>query len=168
MAGSIAVSKTTFHSRSSSFPSKSHPLTTSVEDQLSRLRASAAASTSASAACTNLDSLQDLHHRVNEMIHLPSFQRAFCQKRSALDEILEGSLRLLDFCSIAKEALLSTKESIQVLQSSLRRKNRETGLAQEVMSYMASRKNINKSVSWIRPKFESFGDPNLDIWLKFA
>ncbi|WOG97729.1 hypothetical protein DCAR_0417070 [Daucus carota subsp. sativus] len=147
MSSSIVNSKTTFHSRSSSFPSKSHPLTTSVEDQLSRLRASEAASTSASSACKNLDSLQDLHQHINEVFQLPSFHRAFSQKRSALDEILEGSLRLLDFCSIAKEALLSTKESIQVLQSSLRRKSRETGLTQEVMSYMASRKKILQLVS---------------------
>ncbi|KAL8135738.1 hypothetical protein AgCh_010388 [Apium graveolens] len=147
MAGSIAVSKPTSHSRSSSFPSKSHPLTTSVEDQLSRLRASETASTSASTTCDNLDSLQDLHQHINELFHLPSFQRAFSKKRSALDEILEGSLRLLEFCSIAKEALLSTKDSIQVLQSSLRRKTRETGLTLEVMAYMVSRKKIKQLVS---------------------
>ncbi|KAK1362242.1 hypothetical protein POM88_046716 [Heracleum sosnowskyi] len=148
MASSIEVSKPTFHSRSSSFPSKSHPLTTSVEEQLSRLRASEAeaASTSTSTICDNLNCLQGLHQRINELIHLPSFQRAFSKKRSALDEILEGSLRLLEFSSIAKEALLSTKDSIQVLQSSLRRKTRETGLTQEVMGYTVSRKNIKQLV----------------------
>ncbi|KAK1362241.1 hypothetical protein POM88_046715 [Heracleum sosnowskyi] len=147
MAGSTAVSKTTFHSRSSSFPSKSHPLTTSVEDQLHRLRGSEAASTSASTILNNLDSLQDLHQRVTELIQLPSFQKALSHKRSASDEILEGFLRLLDFCSIVREALLSAKESVQVLQSSFRRKTIGTVFTQEVMSYMVSRKKMNKLVT---------------------
>ncbi|KAL0438301.1 UNVERIFIED_CONTAM: hypothetical protein Slati_2313100 [Sesamum latifolium] len=95
----------TFHSRSNSFPSKSHPAMESVEDHLCRLKSSEAASTSASSICVNLDSLRDLHEGFNNLIQMPSVQQALSQGQgeSWVNELLEESLRLVDLCGFSRD-----------------------------------------------------------------
>ncbi|KAG8377777.1 hypothetical protein BUALT_Bualt08G0068700 [Buddleja alternifolia] len=137
-----------FHSRSNSFPSQSHPLTQSVEDHLRRLRASQATSTSTSSLCENLSSLSDLHECINNMIQMPSVQQAFSheQGRNWINELLEGSLRLVELCGFSREVVSLTNESIQDLESSMRRNRGETATSDDIKAYVASRKNINKMV----------------------
>ncbi|KAK6131427.1 hypothetical protein DH2020_034830 [Rehmannia glutinosa] len=132
-----------FHSRSNSFPSQSHPVMNDVEDQLCRLKASQDASTSATSICANLASLRDLHDSINNLIQMPSIQQAFSheQGRDWINELLEGSLKLVDLCGFSREVVCLTKESIQHLESSIRRK------ADDINAYEASRKKINKMVN---------------------
>ncbi|KAH9686020.1 hypothetical protein KPL70_014193 [Citrus sinensis] len=67
--------------------------------------------------------------------------------RKLVDELLNGSLRILDTCSIAQNALLQSKESVQGLQSVLRRrKGDETELKIEIKKYLASRKAVKKTI----------------------
>ncbi|KAK2995104.1 hypothetical protein RJ640_020744 [Escallonia rubra] len=150
MAYSLAIPKTSFHARSNSLlPARSHPLIAGVEDHLHRLKASEViSSSSASSLCEKLDGLKDLHEGLHDLIQLPSVQQALSHQKSGADEVLDGSLRLLDICGIARDVLLLTKESIQGLESSVRRKRGgESGLSGEVSAYLRSRKKINKMVS---------------------
>ncbi|XP_010242104.1 PREDICTED: uncharacterized protein LOC104586535 [Nelumbo nucifera] len=63
------------------------------------------------------------------------------------DEVLDGSLRLLDICGTTRDVLSQLKESLQQLESSLRRKRSgESGLATQVGAYMTFRKKINKTI----------------------
>ncbi|CAA0828442.1 Arabidopsis protein of unknown function (DUF241 [Striga hermonthica] len=130
-----------FHVRSNSFPSQSHPTAKAVEDHLERLKASQAASTSS--ICKNLASLRDLHEGINDMIQTPSVQQelAHLQNENWTNELLEGSLRLVDLCGFSRDVLCLTKESIQALQSSIRRQ------ADDLNAYAASRKKVNKMVN---------------------
>ncbi|KAK3038866.1 hypothetical protein RJ639_028588 [Escallonia herrerae] len=155
MADSLTIRKTTCHSRSNSLPARSHPLTASVEDSLDQLKASeATSSSSASALFSQLDNLKHLHEHLHDLIQLPSIQRALSHDTYRTDEVLDGSLRLLDVCGTARDVLLQTKQSIQELESSFRRgRGKETGLSHEVGAYLTSRKKINKMVS---KKFEEF------------
>ncbi|KAL0351669.1 UNVERIFIED_CONTAM: hypothetical protein Scaly_1555600 [Sesamum calycinum] len=117
-----------FHSRSNSFPSQSHPVMETVEDHLLRLKSSEAASTSAASVCANLASLRDLHERIDNLIQMPSVQQALSQGQGEnwVNELLEESLRLVDLCGFSRDVVCSTKESIQDLESSIRR-NRAIG-----------------------------------------
>ncbi|KAH9752021.1 hypothetical protein KPL71_014528 [Citrus sinensis] len=136
---------TSFHVRSNSLPTKSHPFTSEVEETLSRLRSSQAASTIGH----NINGLQDLHDCVDKILQLPLIQQALLQagNRKLVDELLNGSLRILDTCSIAQNALLQSKESVQGLQSVLRRrKGDETELKSEIRKYLASRKAVKKTI----------------------
>ncbi|KAK9214533.1 hypothetical protein WN944_006526 [Citrus x changshan-huyou] len=136
---------TSFHVRSNSLPTKSHPFTSEVEETLSRLRSSQAASTIGH----NINGLQDLHDCVDKILQLPLIQQALLQagNRKLVDELLNGSLRILDTCSIAQNALLQSKESVQGLQSVLRRrKGDETELKSEIKKYLASRKAVKKTI----------------------
>ncbi|KAJ4729011.1 hypothetical protein OWV82_001860 [Melia azedarach] len=132
-----------YHTRSNSFPTRSHPFTSEVDQHLSRLRSSQSASTS------SLDELQDLYDSVDKMLQLPLIQQAVAKahENKLVDELLNGSLRILDICSISQNALVQSKESVQELQSVLRRRRGdETELTIEIKKYLASRKATKKAI----------------------
>ncbi|GAY53609.1 hypothetical protein CUMW_150440 [Citrus unshiu] len=134
-----------FHVRSHSLPTKSHPFTSEIEETLSRLRSSQAASNIGHI----INGLQDLHDCVDKILQLPLTQQALSQisNRKLVDELVNGSLRILDICSIAQNALLQPKQSVQGLQSALRRrKGNETELTSEIKKYLASRKAVKKTI----------------------
>ncbi|KAI9396771.1 hypothetical protein POPTR_004G182250v4 [Populus trichocarpa] len=140
--------KTGFHARSNSFPSRPNPIITQLDEHLCRSRASEGASTSSSLG-GKLSSLQDLHDCVNKLLLLPLTQQAIAQENNGkwVDELLDGSLQVLDICNTAKDALLQTKECVYELQSILRRKGcREVGLTSEVKKYLTWRKIVNKAI----------------------
>ncbi|KAK2665695.1 hypothetical protein Ddye_004269 [Dipteronia dyeriana] len=62
-----------------------------------------------------------------------------------VDELLNGSLRILDVSSIAKDILLQTKECAQELSSVLHRR-RSDEISSEVKKYLTSRKAIKKTI----------------------
>ncbi|KAJ6773447.1 hypothetical protein OIU79_017007 [Salix purpurea] len=134
------------HVRSISLPSRSHPLNASVEDQLDRLRSSLTASTS---AYHKLSGLKALYECVEDFLQLPSTQQTLSseQQKERGEEVLNGSLLLLDMCSTTRDVFSSMKECLQELESSLRRrKGGESGFSSEVESYMMSRKKIEKTI----------------------
>ncbi|KAH6800205.1 hypothetical protein C2S52_000669 [Perilla frutescens var. hirtella] len=132
-----------FHSRSNSFPSQSNPVMDDVQDQLCRLKSSMNPSTSANSISANLASLTDLHQGITNLIQMPSIQQSL---EFWMNELLEGSVRILDLCGFTREVVYLTKESVQDLESSIRRSRGETATADHINAYMASRKKINKMV----------------------
>ncbi|KAK2631033.1 hypothetical protein EUGRSUZ_L03515 [Eucalyptus grandis] len=143
------ISKFIGHSRSISLPSRSHPLTTSVKDQLERLRSSEATSSS---VCKSLGGLKDLYESINDLLQLPLAQQAFSHDyhSKCIEPLLDGSIRLLDFCGTIREVFSQMKECVQELESSLRRKRGvDCGPASEVESYIKSKKRLQKVISKI-------------------
>ncbi|PIA56795.1 hypothetical protein AQUCO_00700859v1 [Aquilegia coerulea] len=142
----VSNQKCSHHARSISLPSRSHPLTFQVEEQLSRLRSSDLSTASSSSICHNLGCLEDLYSSVNCLIQLPLTQQSLSSggHDKHVDRVLDGSLKLLDVCGTTRETLSQKKQSIQDLQSSLRRRSAESNVANEVCSYMTSRKKWNK------------------------
>ncbi|KAL6506621.1 hypothetical protein OROHE_022454 [Orobanche hederae] len=130
-----------FRSRSNSLPSQSHTTMNDVEDHLNSLL-NASHATSTSSVCSNLVGLRDLHDGINKLIHMPSVQQVLAHEQSEnlTNELLEGSLRLVDLCGFSRDIVLLIKESVQDLESAMRRK------ADGIDSYEASRKKINKMV----------------------
>ncbi|KAF3550961.1 hypothetical protein DY000_02005431 [Brassica cretica] len=136
-----------FHVRSNSYPSRLHPQAAHVDEQLTRLRSSDETSTSSSSSiCQRLDKLQDLHESLDKLIRLPFTQHTLPleKNKKAVEQILDGSLRILDLCNISKDALSQMKEGLMEIQSMLRRKRGD--LSGEVKKYLASRKSIKKSL----------------------
>ncbi|XP_017635651.1 uncharacterized protein LOC108477643 [Gossypium arboreum] len=106
--------------RSNSFPrsSRQYPLATEVNEHLNRLRAS--------------KELLLSHHAL---------------AHECADELLDGSLILLDLCSTANDIVLQIKESASELQSTLRRRKiGEAEIVSEVRKYMSSRKVSKKTI----------------------
>ncbi|XP_058759015.1 uncharacterized protein LOC131632249 [Vicia villosa] len=142
--------KSSLHLRSNSLPSTSHPLISQFEDHLQRLKTSEGASSESSSSISNkLNGMQDLHDCIDMLLQLPIGQQTLAQEcnEKCVDDLLEGSLRILDICSIAKECLLLSKENMHELQSVIRRKRGiETAFKVECVKYMALRKNMKKQI----------------------
>ncbi|KAL5726320.1 hypothetical protein ACHQM5_009371 [Ranunculus cassubicifolius] len=131
--------KVSFHVRSISLPSTSHPLILSVEEHLCRLRSSEATSCSSS----TFDNLSALFESVEDLV---SQKAASIDKSNKyVNSVLDGSLSLLDICSSIREVFLQFKESVQDIQSALRRK-RELSLETDVGVYMIAKKQLKKMV----------------------
>ncbi|OWM80476.1 uncharacterized protein LOC116197639 [Punica granatum] len=137
------------HARSNSLPSRAHPVISKLDETLSSLRTSETTCSSSSSVTCKVNDLQDLHGCVDQLLLLPLVQQAFtqeCHSRWA-DELLDGSLRLLDLCSTAKNSLLRSKEALQELQSSMcRRKAGESMLDIEIQKYLSVRKSVRKAM----------------------
>ncbi|XP_058759037.1 uncharacterized protein LOC131632272 [Vicia villosa] len=141
--------KSSLHLRSNSLPSAPHPIVSQLEHNLQRLKSSEdASSASSSSVCNKLNGMQDLHDCIDNLLQLPIEQQTLVQEcnEKSVDDLLEGSLRILDICSIAKDFLLLSTESTHELQSIIRRRGNETGFTVEVAKYMALRKSMKKQI----------------------
>ncbi|CAN1770820.1 hypothetical protein LINPERHAP1_LOCUS11712 [Linum perenne] len=117
------------------------------------MRSSQAASTSS--ISDNLRNLQDLHDCVEKLFQLPLNQQALAQDQKFLNQLLDGSLRLLDFCNTAKDALSQMKESVCELQSVLRRKQGDLDQS-DVKQYITKRKAVKKAIQKALKNLKSF------------
>ncbi|CAK9316048.1 unnamed protein product [Citrullus colocynthis] len=135
-------SKKSFHIRSNSLPSKPHPVVAEVNEHLCRLQASEATSSS-STLCQKLDGLQDLHNCIDKLLLLPLTHQALVDNKS-VDDLLEGSLKLLDVCASAKDVLSQMKECAHELEFALRR--RRGDIVVDVQKYLNSRKMMKKAI----------------------
>ncbi|KAK7312329.1 hypothetical protein VNO77_36109 [Canavalia gladiata] len=142
--------KSSLHLRSNSFPSAAHPLVSQFEQHLQRLKGSEATSSLSSSSVTHkINDMLDLHDYTDKLLQLPIEQAALAQECNDKwgHDLIEGSLRLLDICSVAKDCLLQSKESMHELQSVIRRKRgNETGFAVEGVKYLALRKKMKKQI----------------------
>ncbi|XP_057456424.1 uncharacterized protein LOC130747491 [Lotus japonicus] len=133
-----------FHARSNSLPSRPHPIILQCNEHLERLRSSSETSSSSSLS-HKLGALQDLHECVEKLVQLPLTQEALLHEPQ--EELLDGSLRLLDVCTAAKDSLLHTKECMRELQSIIRRKRgEELGITAEAKKFLTSRKVVKKAI----------------------
>ncbi|WVZ19214.1 hypothetical protein V8G54_006536 [Vigna mungo] len=147
MAASSLTHKFHNHARSNSLPSKPHPLILQCNEHLARL--GAYETISSSLLGQNLTSLLDLHECIEKLVQLPLTQEALVQERQEkwVDDLLDGSLRLLDACTETKDALLHTKECTRELQSTIRRRRGgEVELTVEVKKFLTSRKVVRKAI----------------------
>lgn len=144
------AAQTIHHARSNSFPlpSRPNPLVSEIDEPLNRLRDSEAASTSSSIS-HKLNGLQDFYDCVDKFLQFPFSQQELSQEQNKglVDELLDGSLRLLDLCNTAKDNVLQTKGSIQDIQSVIqRRRCGEVELVGEVRKYFTSSKVVQKTI----------------------
>ncbi|KAK7264283.1 hypothetical protein RJT34_31890 [Clitoria ternatea] len=147
MEASPLNTKSHFHARSNSLPSRPHPLFLQCNEHLDRLKASHETSSSSSWLNHKLGGLQNLHECVENLFQLSLTQEALYLEGQE-DELLNGSLRLLDVCTAAKDSLLHTKECIRELQSIMRRrKGGEVEVRVEIKKFLSSRKVVKKAIS---------------------
>ncbi|KAJ9146896.1 hypothetical protein P3X46_029111 [Hevea brasiliensis] len=134
-----------YHVRSISLPSRSHPTTLRVEQELNKLKTWEASSTSTSGSiCIGLSGLEDLYKGVNDLLSMSSTQEilSHCQNEKCLENLLDGSVRLLDICGVTRDFLLQFKEQVQALQSALRRRKGDSSIESSIASYSCFTKKI--------------------------
>ncbi|KAI8553922.1 hypothetical protein RHMOL_Rhmol05G0054200 [Rhododendron molle] len=135
MDSSPLRSKSNYHTRSVSLPSRLHPLIPHINENL------------------KLNGLQNMFDRLDDLLLLPHTQQAFSQRRHEtwVEEVLEKHLRLLDICAAAKDVSTQTKQDVQNLLSILRRR-RDTN---DFAAYLTSRKKVKKVIQKSRKDLKS-------------
>jgi hypothetical protein len=151
MAASPLNPKSNFHGRSISLPSRPHPLMLKCNEHLDTLLRASIETTSSSSSllCNKIGGLRDLIECVEKLIQLPLTQDALLHEHQEnwVNNLLDGSLRLLDVCSAAKDALLHPKECTRELQSIIRRRGDGLELTAEAKKFLTSRKVVKKAIS---------------------
>ncbi|OAY35474.1 hypothetical protein MANES_12G104700v8 [Manihot esculenta] len=132
------------HIRSLSLPSRSHPLIVSIKEKLRKLKASQ----SSSMSC-KLNSLKSLFEFIDDLLQMPVAQQTLSHERQGqrVENVLNGSLALLDLCDSTRDLFSRMKDCVQELELSLhRRKGKDFGITAEVEAYMVSRKKLSKVI----------------------
>ncbi|GMI68242.1 hypothetical protein like AT4G35690 [Hibiscus trionum] len=136
-----------YHVRSISLPSRSHPTTLRIEDELNRIKAWEASALSTSESISaGLSGLGDLYQCMDDLLNMASTQQVLSVHRheKCVDEVLDGYVRLLDVCGIARDYMFQVKEHVRILQSCLRRRKGDSSIEDDILRYISFRKEMKK------------------------
>lgn len=92
--------------------------------------------------------LAELYNSVGELVQSSSAQQALVHYKEGklVEEALNESVVLIDSCSSARDIILMMKQSIQILQSALRRKGADSSIESHVRAYFSFRRKAKKDV----------------------
>lgn len=136
-----------YNVRSISLPSRSHPSTLRLEEELNKLKTWEATSTSTSDSIyRGLVGLDELYKSMDELLNLTSTQQVLSQHRHEkfVDELLDGSVRILDICGTTRDAISQVKEQVRALQSALRRRKGDSSIEAGIKNYNCFKKKMKK------------------------
>ncbi|TKY58341.1 hypothetical protein E2542_SST15399 [Spatholobus suberectus] len=157
--------------RSISLPSRSHPSTIRIEEELSKLKTWEGSSTSTSESIdTGLSLLEDLYLCLDDLLNMASAQQVISHHKGdkCVEEVLDGSVRILDICGITRDTMLQIKENVQALHSALRRRKGDSSVETSVAEYKIfakkMKKNVNKLITSLKQMDGKFGvSPLVDL-----
>ncbi|KAK7263014.1 hypothetical protein RJT34_30598 [Clitoria ternatea] len=160
-----------YNVRSISLPTRSHPSTIRVEDELSKLKTWEGTSISTTESIhTGLSLLEDLYICLDELLNMASTQQVISHHRGhkSVEEVLDGSMRILDICGITRDTMFQIKENVQALHSALRRRKGDSSVETSVAEYKfftkKMKKNATKLITSLKHMDGKFGvSPLLDL-----
>ncbi|KAJ8549207.1 hypothetical protein K7X08_032914 [Anisodus acutangulus] len=135
------------HVRSISVPGSSHQSTEKLKEAINNLKAlEISTSSSAEAMYNGLLGLEELYKCVNVLLNLPQTLQAFSQYRlgKMVEDLLDKSVRLLDLCGTTRELVLQYKENVRDLQSSLKRRKKDSTTETSMTKFTSFSKKIKK------------------------
>ncbi|KAF8101531.1 hypothetical protein N665_0204s0028 [Sinapis alba] len=134
-----------------SLPSRSHPSTTGIEEALSKVKAINTTTGSSESILMALAGLEELYNCTEEFLKMGSTQRVMSSNDGSefMEEMLDGSLRLMDTCSVSRDLMVETQEHVRGVQSCVRRKKVAGGGTDQldhvaVSGFVGFRKNMRK------------------------
>lgn len=135
--------------RSISLPSRPHPSTTWIEEALNKVKTINTTTCSSESILMGLAGLEELYNCAEDFLKMGSTQRVMSSNGSEfMEEMLDGSLRLMDICSISRDLMVETHQHVRVVQSCVRRKKVAGGgedqLDVAISGYVRFRKNMKK------------------------
>lgn len=151
---SFSKPKSRYEIRSISLPSRSHPTTVRIEEELNKLKISEASSTTTTAEkiYNGLLGLNEVYKCLDDVLNLPLTQKALSldQHERLIDESLDTSVKLLDVCSITRDFASQIKEQVKDLESTIRRKKGDSRIQINIAKYFHLRKDIKKGAKKLR------------------
>nr|KYP66556.1 hypothetical protein KK1_012852 [Cajanus cajan] len=83
------------------------------------------------------------------------------QGEKCMEELLDGSVRILDVCGITRDTMLQIKENVQSLHSALRRRKGDSSIERIVAEYnffsKKMKKNAKKLITSLKQMETKFG-----------
>ncbi|KAG7579514.1 hypothetical protein ISN45_Aa03g036520 [Arabidopsis thaliana x Arabidopsis arenosa] len=167
------------HVRSISLPSRSHPSTAAIEESLDKLLITMNTSTmtSSESVYSGLSGLEDLYDCTEDLLKMGSTQRVLSYKDEKkkkkkmkgefMEEMLDGSLRLMDICNVSRDLMVETHEHVLGIQSCVRRRKDvdvsgyvgfRRSMRKEVKKLLGSLKNINVGLVMKDHGYDQDGD----------
>ncbi|KAK7309396.1 hypothetical protein RJT34_06087 [Clitoria ternatea] len=153
-----------FHVRSYSLPSGSHPSTIRVEEELNKLKTWEATSTFTSQSIgTGLCLLENLYICLEDLLKVATTQKVIShhQGEKCIEELLDGSVRLLDICGNTRDTMLQIKENVEALHSALRRRKGDSSIERSIVEYNSfskkMKKNAKKLITSLKHMESKFG-----------
>ncbi|KAF7848419.1 hypothetical protein BT93_L1964 [Corymbia citriodora subsp. variegata] len=148
MAISSSKCKSSYHVRSISLPSKSHPTTLRIVDLINKLQSSwnEASISSSGSVCARLSGLEGVYICLEDLLKMRSTQQLLScsQQEGFVNELLDGSIELLDVCDYSRQTLLHLNEQVCTLRSALRRRKGESDIETGIAEYANFRKRMKK------------------------
>ncbi|KAJ4963867.1 hypothetical protein NE237_023806 [Protea cynaroides] len=97
---------------------------------------------------SNFNALRNLHDYANDLLQLPATGYLLIHHRHEkwVDQVAEGSLRILDICATTRDVLLLVRDHLQDLQSAFRRRSVVSGLENKINTSNFSRKKMKKEM----------------------
>ncbi|PKI56007.1 uncharacterized protein LOC116211098 [Punica granatum] len=149
-SSTIASTKNTV--RSISLPSRPHPTNLMVEDELTKLKSweascSRASTPSSGSILSGLSGLEELYACLDEFLNTTSTRQVVSHnghESSAIDEILDASVRVLDVCEAVRDIVGEVKEHARALTSAIRRRKWDVSVESHIVEYTGLRKKVRK------------------------
>ncbi|KAK9074797.1 hypothetical protein SSX86_003115 [Deinandra increscens subsp. villosa] len=165
MASTSSSSDDTHHVRTTSLPTRSHPVIVQAQDEIRKFRtweASVSSVPTADTICSALTKLQVLYECVDSVLSLPLTQQALTQNQCTdlVNELLDKSISLMDICGSTRDLVSQVKENARVVQSAMRRRRKGEvslttsfikNLKKDANKAMTSLKQIDEKIGGIKP-----------------
>ncbi|CAI9276403.1 unnamed protein product [Lactuca saligna] len=164
MASTSSLPDDTHHIRSTSLPTRAHPIILQAQEEICKFRtweASISSIPTADSICSALTRLQVLYECVDNVLSLPLTQKALThnQYTKLVNELLDKSISLMDICGSTRDLVSKVKENARDVQSAMRRRKGEVSLTtsfiknlkKEAKKAMASLKQIDEKIGDMKP-----------------
>ncbi|KAI3717096.1 hypothetical protein L1987_68455 [Smallanthus sonchifolius] len=161
MASTSCTTDDTHHIRSTSLPTRSHPIVLQAQEEIQKFRtweASISSVPTADTICSALTRLQILYECVDSVLSLPLTQQALThnQYTELVNELLDKSISLMDICGSTRDLVSQVKENARDVQSALRRKKGEGSLTTSFIKNL--KKDAKKAIASLKQIDEKIGD----------
>ncbi|KAK7406888.1 hypothetical protein VNO78_08523 [Psophocarpus tetragonolobus] len=134
--------------RSISLPTRSHPSTVPIEEELNKLKSwETSSSSEVERIFSGLSGLANLYQCMEDLLKLPLTQQALSHHHNQkwVDELLDCPVRFLDILGETRDAIMLMKGNFRDLQSALRRKKVGNLVIEDhVSSYWSLRRHTKK------------------------
>ncbi|XP_016505071.1 uncharacterized protein LOC107823001 [Nicotiana tabacum] len=133
--------------RSISLPVRSHPTTQRVEEALNKLNGlETSVAPTAETIFNSLLGLEELQKCMDDLLNSPQTLQILSQHQHGIwfEELLEKSVRILDVCGNTREIVSQYKENVRALQSSLRRRKRDSSAEAGIARFTTFSKKMKK------------------------
>ncbi|GJY79997.1 hypothetical protein Tco_0492748 [Tanacetum coccineum] len=164
MASTTSSADENHHIRSTSLPTRPHPIILQAQEEISKFRAWEASVSSvptADSICSALTRLQVLYECVDSVLSMPLTQQALTQNQytELVNGLLDKSISLMDICGSTRDLVSKVKENARDVQSALRRRKGEgcltasfiKNLKKDAKKAIASLKQIDEKMGVMKP-----------------